>query len=682
MEEFLIDGNKSDSLAEINYPVPLPCVRSTIPRATSTNSLSHSRNISGSTSKKPDGQLSSSRSIFLANPVENRATPCRDLEASTGSFVTFKGTSQSSQTPQQNDHLPASGPVPPGNPETTELQDKDDKPDGASTKSANTKFWKLLLKSRKQSYKNELADLRDAHKDEIKALNLDHREKIMVLEAEKLAHQKTVQELESSNATMQVKLEEKDVIIYQLVGTSQTLQQKYDELKEHYDCASTGSELTDTSALNHQIAATLAAIEERNAVQKELDSAINANRALEADLAIAQNHAQSFELRVRELWEALEQSPNEVANIKGVIELKNKMFSDLEKRAGECFNLLTSLQEKSVQEKKTASQEIAALKAKLRRKEILVAGLQRSKNKFQHQSEVVFAMLLSKVYRDNLINAMEEYFQITIQDNSFLQTEVERQAGEIASCDLKIVLLETAVHEAERSLEEKRKAVSEVELALNTKDVELVMVQMELNSINIDHQADIDRKDELLADTNRRLRETSDEKAELMTKESHAREQWFLKSKDDKIKALEKKCRKLSSSNQRLERDLQTQIDISDANCEATNLSEAELEETRVKLKAVEGQIEQQQEQVREWLGLPTSINVADVIAMKKALGEAQSRIQELESDRQVGQDLAAELPDTLEVDDDDLYGNSDEDRNVKDEEENDDGNWKPGAVF
>lgn len=71
-------------------------------------------------------------------------------------------------------------------------------------------------------------------------------------------------------------------------------------------------------------------------------------------------------------------SPDEVANIGGVIELKNKIFSNLEKRAGECSIALATLEKKSDEDKNIALREAAALKAELGESERVIADLRRS----------------------------------------------------------------------------------------------------------------------------------------------------------------------------------------------------------------------------------------------------------------------------------------------------------------
>lgn len=597
----------------------------------------------------------------------NKSDPLVEIDSETGpaSFGSFNRTSRSGNTPRPNEQLPPFGKLSAGSPGTIELEAGDDNSDGAIEKPTDEKVWKLVLKSRKQSHKHELAELQDAHEDEVKALQVDHHEKIMVVEAEKTELRKRVQELDSSKATLEADLEAKEDTLRRLTGALQNLRQECDELNAQRYRASTESEQTGRSAPSDQVAATLAAIEERKAMQKELDAALNAKQILAKDLADAQCNAVTFEDRVREMSAALDQSPNEVANIRGVIELKDKMYSDLTVTAGELLTALTKLEENSARERKIACRKVAKLTATLENKERVITDLRRSKR----HCEDVFAMLPSKVHRDDLINAMEECFQITVQENSFLLTEVERQAVEIDSRDSEIESLKTAVLEAERSLESKTTAGNNFEIALSAKDIDLDTLQMELDSIKADHQVVINQKDESYADAERKIQEAHDTTTELLAMGRDERQNWLLKSKDDKIVALEKKCEKLSSFYQRLNRRLQTRASVSAENAEAASLSEAKSKKTLAKLKEVQDKMENQQEEFRERLGLPASINLIDVLAMEKALGEAQLRIQELEAEQGVGLNRTAE---SSEPDNDHLYSNSDDNEQLKSDNEYD----------
>lgn len=461
-----------------------------------------------------------------------------------------------------------------------------------------------------------------------------------------------------SKAAMEIDLESRQVTIQQLVAASQSFQQNNDNLMEERNCRSRAPEECEISALNHQIAATLAAVEERKLVQQELDCAMNANHALATSLATAQNHGKFCEGRMIELCNAMDKTPNEVANMSGVIAQKDKLFSDLENRAGECLTALIKLKEKRGEEKTSAGREIATLKAKLGRKEKIIADLRKSKSSHQSQRESIFAILQSKVHRDDVISALEESYQTANQDNSTLTTEVERLDSELSSQELKITSLEAAIREAERSLKEEKESSKEVILALTSKDTELGALQMKLDSLEAEHQSIIDEKDDRLADADWRLREAYNATVELMVKGREERERHFIKRKDDKIAALERKCQELSSDHQQLERYIQTQAEVSARNAWAASVSKVASEETLVNLREAQAHIEHQHELLQGRLGLPASLSVTQALAIMKALSEAQEKIEELENQLR---DHSGQDPDSYGVNDDDLYGVSDE---------------------
>lgn len=519
------------------------------------------------------------------------------------------------------------------------------------------------------SHKNELAALKEDHENEVKALKAENEKQIQAMEAEKSAFQKRIAEFESGKATMDADLESNQVTMQHLVAISQSLQHDNDKLQEQRNRTAIESE-SNRSALEHQAAATLAAVEERKMVERELGGVFNDNRTLATALATAQNHAIFCERRMIELSYAMARTPNEVANMGGVIEQKDKMFSDLEKRAGECYTALAALEEKSGVEKEIAGQEMAVLRTELGNNERTIADLRTSRDGFQHQCEAVFAMLTNKVGMNDLINAMEGYFQTAIQDNAVLKTEIDRLTGEFSSQNLQLASLQTAIRDAERSLEAEKDASNQLKLTSSTKDAELDALHMELDSLTAKHQSVIEEKEGQVADAEWRLAEAYDATVELMTRGRDERERFFIKSKDDKIAALERKCQEQSSSFDRLEHYVRTQAYVSAQNAKAACLTQAELEESLGKLAAAQEKIENQEELLRARLGFRASLNIAEILAMKESLGKAQGKIQELEHQLRASHDPAAQALVSRGIDDDDLYGVSDQDR---DEEEADD---------
>lgn len=512
-------------------------------------------------------------------------------------------------------------------------------------------------------HKNELAELKQDHENEVKALKAENDKQIQAMEAEKSAFQKRIEELESGKATVEADLESKQVTVLHLVAISQSLQDDNDKLKERCTRIADESE-SNHSALEHQTAATHAAVEERKMVEQELGGVFNASRTLATSLATAQNHAMFCERRMIELSYAMVRTPNEVANMRGVIEQKDKLFSDLEKRAGECFTALAALEEKSGEEKDIACREIAVLRAELGNNNRTIADLRTSRDGFQHQCEAVFAMLMNEVGRDDLINAMDGYFQTAIQDNAVLKTEVDRLISELSSQNLQLASLQTAIREAERSLKVEKDSSNQLKLTSSAKDAELNALHIKLDSLTTNHQSLIEEKEGQLADAEWRLSEAYDATVELMTRGRDERERFFIQRKDDKIAALERKCQEQSSSFNLLEQYVRTQADVSAQNAEAACLTQAALEESLGKLAAAQEQIENQKKLFQAQLKFRASLKNAEILAMKEDLGTAQGKIQELEHQLRASHDPAsAQDPVSRGVDDDDLYGVSDQDQ-------------------
>lgn len=445
--EVQISGIASDPLPDT---VSSPCLRSTIRRVASENNLDCTRELTDFT-----------------------------IENSDGHYTYVEKSPRSSQTLQENEQLPPCGQCSLESSNIVKIPE-DDTADYARKVAANDQVWELVLDSQEQSNKYALQDLQDAH------------------EAEKAALQKKVQELESSRAIMEAGLEAKEATINQLVGSTQNLQQSYDKLKKRCDRPTTELDPM-ASALNHQVPVT-----------EELKNVLKANHVLSTNLVQAQIRAANSERRVFELSEALEGHPNEVANDRGVLELKDKMFIELELLAGESLTALIELEDINDRERETALRETAFLKAKINKNERSMAYLRTSKNKFQRQCEDVLTKFPGKIFKDDMLNAVEEYFKTAMEDNMFLQTEVARQAVEISSNDIKIISLENAVEEARRSLEAKTIAGLEVEHALSAKEVEIAALHMELDSLRTDHQSVIDEKDDALAHVEQKLHEARD----------------------------------------------------------------------------------------------------------------------------------------------------------------------------
>ncbi|MCJ1469997.1 hypothetical protein MMC07_008642 [Pseudocyphellaria aurata] len=502
--------------------------------------------------------------------------------------------------------------------------------DCARTIVENDNTWNLVVKARKRQYRDDLDDLQYSHGVEMKALKTAHRREILTLKSKNLALQKKVQELQSGQAILEANLEAKETTMQQVIGASQTLQESFDSWKARCDRGPMESDRIDPR-IHHQQLPT--SHPDWNDTQAELENSRHANQTLSKGLADTQVLAATFEQRLREMSDVDRSKTSTAVAEMGVSEAEDHRYQTLAFRAGQCLTALTESEKERAREKEIAAGEIAFLKAELVKKEATISHVSRSRNKFQHKCADVLAMLHFRVFKDDLITAMEACFQTAMDDNSFLKTEVERLDSEISSRDLSIRSLKTAVDGAKISLDAKTNAADELVRALSTKETELGALQMELDSLKSELQDAIKEKDKRLADTDERIQTARESVLALMEMDRDERETNFLRSKDDQIAALEQRCGELARALENCELHYRLQSELSAENAGQALLRTEELKDAQAQLQAAEAQIQAQQNQFRGRMGLPTSISMSTVLEMKKELGDARLRIQELEGD-------------------------------------------------
>lgn len=128
----------------------------------------------------------------------------------------------------------------------------------------------------------------------------------------------------------------------------------------------------------------------------------------------------------------LEQQPGKHADVDCEIELRDHRYSDLEVKAGACLTAMSELEKKCLEGHKSDCAEVADLKTRLQKQDAEIASLKASKGIFQRHSEEVIEKLAGRVLPSNLFDAMNEYFQLVIEDNELLKRKVEEQLVEIS----------------------------------------------------------------------------------------------------------------------------------------------------------------------------------------------------------------------------------------------------------
>lgn len=525
--------------------------------------------------------------------------------------------------------------------------------------------WEEAFRSQEQNHANELEDLREDYEVELIAVRDAHAQVVDAASSFKSLAERRVHDLTSEKVDLKKELEAKEMVLQSTVAASQNLQQNLDKLKDTHDASlEDHSRIVDMlqqenaqllgvissmqgkeqeqfrhrTSIEH-IEASLPVFEEQQEMKEKLQKAQEDNNTLATGLAAAQHQALFFQERAYDLTHVIESSPNEFANIRGVIELKDQMFSDLEERAGACFDALTELKKKSDEEKKLAGKEIALLKENLAKSQRSNAALQESKNIFQGHCENVYTMLQKKIFKTDFTEALSHYFQIATQDNAILKNEVQRQASEISRDDFKIVSLETEIRHVKKTLQEKEKSGSELEIAARSKEAEIGRLELRLDDIARAFKESSDEKDAQITNLGEKLQDQFDVTLEQSRDD---RERGFLQSREDEITKLREMCQRLTDANQQLEWQLESQAQNCADNAGYACLIEQTAEEYKRKWEEVENETRTAQKQIRDELGIPDSVRVPSVMGQKLELDEKRLEIEVLEEELMAAQDEAA----------------------------------------
>lgn len=375
-------------------------------------------------------------------------------------------------------------------------------------------------------------------------------------------------------------------------------------------------------------------------MRNQLQKVQRKNSTLSAGLSAVQHQALYFQERAQDLTPALLSSPNEFANVRGVLEQKDRIFSDLEKKAGEYFDALVELKKSSEEEKELAWKEIAMLKDKLDKSQLSNAALQVSKDTFQSHCEDVYTMLQKKVFATDFTEAICRYFEIVTHDNTILKNEVQRQGSEISRDDSKISSLETEIRLVKKALQEKEKSSNELETTVRSKEIDIGRLEMRLDNSTCAFKESSDEKDAQIADLGDALQDRFNMTLGLIEKSREDVEREFLGDREDEIRRLGEKCQQLTDLNNQLEWRLELETKNCADNAKHACLKEKVAEEYRYKWEEVENETKR----IREELRIPDSAKVPSVLDQKLELDEKRLEIEVLEEEVMAAQDEAAKF--------------------------------------
>lgn len=460
-----------------------------------------------------------------------------------------------------------------------------------------------------------MADLRKDLEAEVKAVKQAHKEAIDTADSSKAMLQGRINALTQAKVTFNKDLETKDGILQHVTNTCQVLKRELSQLKTNNEALLDQKHLIDSlQEENVQLLGVISSMEAREQtsfaglnslsqiedMEHRLQDALKSKAILAKGLSDAQRQSLYFEHRAHQLNKALQQSPNEVANIRGVIELKDRMYSDLEGKASECFATLIALKENSSRDRQLAEKEMFSLKAKLDQSQTCISTLENSRDLFQRHWEDVYGMLQGKILQTDFNKAMSEYYQLAIDENSYLKAEVRRQARQISCNDLRIVSLEAMVHDIEKLLQAKEKTGDELRHAICAQDAEIWRLQIHVDNITLQNQDTCNAKDYQIADLSERLRNGFNTTAGMVEPGRAESERSLIREKEFEIEALQQRCWDMMENNDDLYQQLNVQEEACAGNAEDACTYEATAVEYKAKFAAAEAHIHNLQERLRD----------------------------------------------------------------------------------
>lgn len=330
---------------------------------------------------------------------------------------------------------------------------KKDNSDRASPKSSNSEAWEEVVATMEWSHEGDLLDLRE----ETEALKARHQEEILAANSKKLVLQKRVKKLLEQKSTND--LREENVRLCNLVATL-------------------GSENEESNAMLQS------ARTQNQQLQGQLAESLDTNSLVRKNLLRACQDAEYYRNRSYQLNYTLEQQPGKHADVDCEIKLRDHRYSDLELKAGACLTAMSELEKKCLEGHKSDCAEVADLKTRLQKQDAEIASLKASKDIFQRHSEEVIEKLAGRVLPSNLFDAMNEYFQLVIEENGILKRKVEEQLVEISGDRdrAKLLAYDNQSLKTQQILDEEIQ--SELEDKIRVQDIELGRLEFKIDCVH------------------------------------------------------------------------------------------------------------------------------------------------------------------------------------------------------
>ena len=388
--------------------------------------------------------------------------------------------------------------------------------------------WEMVVDSIEQRHKNEMADLTEAHEDEIRSLEGEVRRantKIGI-------YQKKIKQLDEARLFNKNYIKEKERIMQHHISTSQVLQRQKDELQQaQFDILTSelenGYQITNVNNLQKVIRDLLHVIngmeqsnqdkqaadrdclkqneemlrdakKERDGLEAQLKSLQKTLSAMALELLKTQETAQEYWIKMHGLG-GEEGRPLDSDDLKKLIGYKDRAYQDLRSEAVECFDRFAELEKSCNKDRISACQEVSSLHDELEGLRSSNEYLKDAKAQYQLRAENYLGFFHRKLVASDLTEAMGDYFDIAIKDNQKLNAKLETQNVEISDLRSKVESLEAKSRQRQDLFKEKEELVADLEAKICQEEIKVHNGEMDLALTANDHQRIINQKDECIA---------------------------------------------------------------------------------------------------------------------------------------------------------------------------------------
>lgn len=440
--------------------------------------------------------------------------------------------------------------------------------------------WELVVKSIEQGNENHTADLKEAHEAEIRSLQGELRRantKIGIC-------QKKLKQINEARSFDEDCRKENEKTMRHLITTSQNMQRQKDELQTQLDILSSDLENGHKSAVEADLQKEVRGLVDvingmkqtneeqqlsnsewfkRNekmlrdanknseAKEAELKRLRESYNAMSSDLVKAQETAQEYYGKMHNLGHEQERELN-IDDLKKMVDRKDRAYHDLRSEAVVCFDRLTRLEKSSNKAQSHARQENCILRDELEELKFANRDLKEKKEQYQVTAENFLGFFYKKLTGSDVTDAMGDYFEIAINDNEKLSSNLETRNAKISDLRHKVKALEVGSQQNTELLESKERLVAELEQRIRDEEIKVHNAETDLGLTTNDHRATSDEKDRQIENLQNMIEDSRREATFYMNSKADECIQTYVLKKENEANFFRRECERLKDENSKL----------------------------------------------------------------------------------------------------------------------------------